>query len=287
MKGSYQVLDGRGSTIDSGTVEEFWVSADKSLFRYAGDRFNQTRITSERGVYQEGDEGTPKGPASLVRATIFNQIFIPQDLSKVKLKLDGRTIGNVKLQCITIERAASGAPFVGENCLDNRLPLLRIRVGSGRYLQTLYNEIASFQGIYVAKNMELSTGSQAILHVHIDTLESYVPKDNSLFTAPANALVFPRRIVEPGTLLAGNIVRKVPPAYPASAKQQGIQGVVILHAIITSEGKIASLEPIIGPPALIPPSMDAVKRWEYKPYLLHGVPTEVETEINVVFSLGG
>jgi protein TonB len=30
-----------------------------------------------------------------------------------------------------------------------------------------------------------------------------------------------------------------------------------------------------------------VSHWEYKPYLLNGEPVEVETTINVVFSLGG
>ncbi len=34
-------------------------------------------------------------------------------------------------------------------------------------------------------------------------------------------------------------------------------------------------------------SIDAVRKWVYEPYLLDGEPIEVETEINVVFSLGG
>ena len=41
--------------------------------------------------------------------------------------------------------------------------------------------------------------------------------------------------------------------------------------------------------ALIPPAdstVDAVKRWQYIPYLLNGQPVEVETIINVVFRMG-
>ena len=33
-------------------------------------------------------------------------------------------------------------------------------------------------------------------------------------------------------------------------------------------------------------AIDAVQTWRYKPYLLNGDPVEVETTINVVFSLG-
>jgi protein TonB len=33
--------------------------------------------------------------------------------------------------------------------------------------------------------------------------------------------------------------------------------------------------------------MDAVKNWRYKPYLLNGDPVEVDTQVNVIFSLGG
>jgi outer membrane biosynthesis protein TonB len=149
----------------------------------------------------------------------------------------------------------------------------------------LYNDVSIFEGVYVGKNIELRNGSRTLLHIHIETLESYIPKDDALFATPTGAAYAPGRVTESGAVIAGNIIKRVAPMYPAFAKQQGIQGVVVLRAVITREGKIANLEPIIGPPALIPPSMDAVKHWEYHPYLLNGVPVEVETQINVVFSL--
>jgi protein TonB len=34
-------------------------------------------------------------------------------------------------------------------------------------------------------------------------------------------------------------------------------------------------------------ALDAVKTWRYKPYLLNSEPVEVETQVNVVFNLGG
>ncbi len=34
-------------------------------------------------------------------------------------------------------------------------------------------------------------------------------------------------------------------------------------------------------------ALDAVRSWRYKPYLLNNEPVEVETTVNVIFSLGG
>jgi protein TonB len=34
-------------------------------------------------------------------------------------------------------------------------------------------------------------------------------------------------------------------------------------------------------------AMEAVKSWRYRPYLLNNEPVEVETTVNVVYSLGG
>jgi len=34
-------------------------------------------------------------------------------------------------------------------------------------------------------------------------------------------------------------------------------------------------------------ALDAVKTWRYRPYLINNEPVEVETTVNVTFSLGG
>jgi protein TonB len=34
-------------------------------------------------------------------------------------------------------------------------------------------------------------------------------------------------------------------------------------------------------------ALDAVRNWRYRPYLLNGEPVEVQTTVNVTFTLGG
>jgi protein TonB len=92
--------------------------------------------------------------------------------------------------------------------------------------------------------------------------------------------------VSSGTV-AGMILSRPDPVYPPIAKAAHVQGVVILHAIISKTGTIEGLQVVSGPPMLTGSAMDAVKRWRYKPYLLNGEPTEVDTTINVNFTFGG
>ncbi len=87
-------------------------------------------------------------------------------------------------------------------------------------------------------------------------------------------------------VMAGNLVEKILPQYPAIARAARIQGIVVLQATISKGGSIENLRVISGPPMLEQAAMDAVRSWRYKPYLLNGEPVEVETTINVVFSLG-
>jgi protein TonB len=87
-------------------------------------------------------------------------------------------------------------------------------------------------------------------------------------------------------VMAGNLLAKTLPQYPAIAKAAHIQGIVVLQATISKTGSIQNLRVISGPPMLQQAAMDAVRSWRYKPYLLNGEPVEVETTINVVFNLG-
>ncbi len=84
---------------------------------------------------------------------------------------------------------------------------------------------------------------------------------------------------------AGRLIDRVEPEYPRIAKAARVQGVVELSAWITKEGTIERLTVVSGHPLLAKAAVDAVKQWRYKPYLLNGVPIEVETTVNVIFSL--
>jgi len=97
----------------------------------------------------------------------------------------------------------------------------------------------------------------------------------------------PQRVRVSSGVQSGLLIRKVNPAYPPLARQARIQGVVLLQAQISKDGNIENLQLISGHPMLAPAAIEAVKQWKYKPYLLNGEPVEVETQVQVNFTLAG
>jgi periplasmic protein TonB len=103
----------------------------------------------------------------------------------------------------------------------------------------------------------------------------------------APKIATPTRVRVSSGVVSGLLVRKVPPTYPPLARQARIQGVVVLQAQISKEGNIENLQLISGHPMLAPAAIEAVKQWKYRPYLLNGEPVEVDTQVQVNFTLAG
>ena len=95
----------------------------------------------------------------------------------------------------------------------------------------------------------------------------------------------PGRIRVGGNVQATQVISAPKPAYPPEAKQARIQGVVKLNVIIGKDGTVQDLKAMSGHPMLVPASLEAVRQWVYKPTLLNGQPVEVETVVDVNFTL--
>jgi periplasmic protein TonB len=94
-----------------------------------------------------------------------------------------------------------------------------------------------------------------------------------------------QRIRQGGQVQAAKLVNKVQPMYPPLARQTRISGTVRLHAIIAKNGSVEQLEVISGHPLLVQAALDAVRQWKYQPTTLNGDNVEVDTTIDVIFSL--
>jgi TonB family protein len=97
----------------------------------------------------------------------------------------------------------------------------------------------------------------------------------------------PTRLRLGGDIQAPKLITKVQPLYPAPAKTAGSQGTVILHAVIGLDGRPLSLRVMNKDidPELARASVEAVSQWRYQPTLLNGKPVEVDTTIEVHFTL--
>jgi protein TonB len=95
----------------------------------------------------------------------------------------------------------------------------------------------------------------------------------------------PARIQVPASIQAINTIHRVPPVYPPDARANGVEGTVILEAIIAADGTVKELGVLSGDSVLASAAMTAVWQWVYEPTLLNADPVEVETTITVTFTL--
>jgi TonB family protein len=80
-------------------------------------------------------------------------------------------------------------------------------------------------------------------------------------------------------------VKMVPPIYPLNAGQPTKPGTVVLAAVIGTDGKIKDLHIVSGSAELANSAEEAVRQWEYKPYVIIGEPVQVETKITLDFGI--
>jgi protein TonB len=81
------------------------------------------------------------------------------------------------------------------------------------------------------------------------------------------------------------LVYRVDPIYPDVAAAAGIEGVVILEAIVDQEGRVEDLKVLRSNWILDRPALDAVRQWRYAPVLVNGRPERFILTVVVSFRL--
>ncbi len=81
------------------------------------------------------------------------------------------------------------------------------------------------------------------------------------------------------------LLKKVDPVYPSVAREDRIEGSVVLQVNISKSGDVENIQQVSGHPMLAPAAVHAVKQWKYAPYKLNGEPVAVQTKVSVNFSL--
>jgi len=77
------------------------------------------------------------------------------------------------------------------------------------------------------------------------------------------------------------------PHYPEEALKSRTQGDVILKVIVDDTGKVILSSPVDGDPLLTAASVDALREFRFRPYLLNGMPLKVESQVGFHFSING
>jgi len=160
--------------------------------------------------------------------------------------------------------------------------LYNVEVIAKGFMQLLQQNVRVEPGKTVGMNLKLTVGAEnTTLTVTGKPLAPAPPPPPVVVAAGKPGI--PQR-VSAGTM-AGLAIAQPQPVYPVEAKADRVQGVVVLHARISKTGAIKNVQVVSGPPPLLVSAIDAVRQWKYKPYMLNGEPTAVDTTININFAL--
>jgi TonB family protein len=108
------------------------------------------------------------------------------------------------------------------------------------------------------------------------------PLQNSSHSAkdiPGGPVNVPSRVADEYLML------RVEPDYPESAREQHVEGSVVLEALVGKDGTVEKLSTVSGDSQLATAATDAVRQWRFKPFLRNGSPEEFQTRITVDFRL--
>jgi TonB family protein len=94
-----------------------------------------------------------------------------------------------------------------------------------------------------------------------------------------------RRRISVGHIEPALLIQRVEPIYPRIAITLRHETRVELHAIISTDGSVQSLEVLSGDPLFYNSALEAVRQWRYQPTKLNDQPVEVDTHITVIYIL--
>jgi TonB family protein len=285
LKATYELLGDDGKPTDRGTFEEFWVSPTKYKLTFTGNTLSVTEYGSEKGEMRTGAKQLIS--SLLVSAQHDFVEPLPTEITIQSKEFSDKEIdsGGMKLSCIS---ATPGTYHLLTYCLNREQPILRIstRPAAGA-IQILHNRILRFQGHFIAGDLKILRSGKSALTAHVESIEPLAQVNEADFTPPADAVLMPHMVNISGSVVEGMLLRGPKPDYPATARELRISGTVVLQGCIGKDGKVFDLKVVSGHQMLRQAALDAVRQWEYRPYLLNDEPVDVMTTINLVFDLSG
>lgn len=275
VKLTWDEFDEDGDNVHSGTLEEFYVNPRKYRRTYTGDTLNQTDVATESGLYRDGDQRWP-GPVELqVRSEVLQPLSLAlRDQRNIRLdKIDWR-VGASKLPCVVLRRTDMTVSDNGlqKFCFDPGTVLLRYIKGRG-WDETTCNNFVLFQDRYVPVDVEVTQAGKAFLKIHVEEVEPIAQAADSLFNPPTGSKgPIAGRISLPSATFGDYVLSRAISAFP-----RGVHGRVTVNIVVGKDGRVIQAEAVDGPAELRAAAVEAIRKYQFRPFLVLDQPVEVES----------
>jgi TonB family protein len=286
LKTAFQVFDETGKPSETGTLEYWWAAPERSYVEVISPSVGTAHATSIDGIQNV------KAARTLYLANmLLGWLVAPAgELGGAHegVTLQERVIAGAVLECLQ-RQVPPDSQFsredAAETCTDQQTGTVRLVQSRARTV--VRNRTGTFGKTHVALSVDVSWYGRKAIQGTVEVLKGVKPEE---ITVPLSEprLPSPERpeVRLAGGVIAGHKISGSSPVYPLAARQERIAGTVVLAATITKDGAVEDLIPLSSPDdVLTRASLDAVRQWRYKPYLLNGAPVRVATTITVNFNL--
>ncbi len=204
-------------------------------------------------------------------------------------ELRKQAFGKTTLDCVMLSRSVPKGEIAPLGlfptyCLSDEGHIEAIyNFGSRSLVATRFG---SFLDHVVTMEAAVFYGKAVLARGRVTSLKTYTPTATEFAPTPEMAATSSEVRVA-GGVMQGNLISRVQPVYPSSARADRKSGTVVLSGTIGEDGRIVYLTPMMIPDVdLALAAIEAVRQWRYRPYTLNGEPTRVSTTITVNFNLG-
>lgn len=291
LKLDVKLFSSAGVPTEQGTIEEWWANPKAWRVTYSTPTFTGSELHVDDKVYRT----TSPNLEPALFADLLDQVVHPfqyeGDLGGVEPELRKERFGKVDLDCIMLDHPLKNvvSPPLGlfpTFCLAPGKLSLRVSIVAGG-LVFLRNQVSVFHGHSVPLDLSVQDGLTNIATAHISSL-STVTADSLDLKPSADMTPVGSGVVKISSgFMAKLILTQTELIRPERARKNQVSGAVLLRAIIGRNGRIRLLRVIFAPDSdLAIASLQAVRHWVYKPYLVDGLPTSVDTTITASFSSG-
>ncbi len=102
---------------------------------------------------------------------------------------------------------------------------------------------------------------------------------------PASSVTAERVVALSPAAAENSLIHRVEPDYPEEARNQQLQGAVVLDIHIGQDGTVQETKLVSGEPLLADAAMAAVRQWRFQPRVVNGAPAEMQTRVTLNFRL--
>jgi TonB family protein len=289
IKAQYRQFKPDGTVEYDGVMEGWWASEDKFKISYTRANFAQTIYQDGGDAHFVGESTWPSSPEYDVSVLLLHPLPDEASITESVFSTKEVSAGDAKLQCLTRglkkpgDRTSLDAQFY---CFADAVPSIRlVQYSDGERVS--FNEILRVNGQYLGRKIRsVKQPGVPFINIDVEKAEPLTSVDEATLTPPAEAQSVQKKVIFTAEITIGKRISGDPPEYPYEARNERVQGDVLLHGLISKEGVVTNLTVVSGPPELTGAALRAVKAWRYSPFTRVGLPVEVGIRVTVDFRIG-